>query len=264
MPKHPSHKACVIAMITSVSFQDAQSNAASWYTGLIEPYIVTPAPAWLSAPITDKIGFAIGVVLLLAGAIIITFILLAKQFTTQSVKARRIDLVFRAYPPFVDSSYSVPADAAKRIYYRYYLGVRNLDTQQSLTNVRVQVIGTSRATASVPLTLVCKDSGHAQFTLAPNEMRLLVLAKQEILPGQKWGWSYLPGGPNRTPISIHDSVPHVIQVGAFARDAYYSVKITLEAGDNNRLQISPARIGEHPETEGIRGFGIISDQKVSK
>ena len=236
----------VLGVLGDVDLVVERTRDPGWIKSVIE--LALDPPEWLL------------LALALSGVAIIVWDIFLRSGPKASGKAQpckennqRLCFVMRNYPPFRDSVIKIPDEDAES-YYTRYIGVRNLDEEKTVNNVRVQLVGGNQASSAIPMPLLY-TTGESSLSLSPGEMRLIVFTRQEIKQDGRFGSAFIAGKAGAR-ICIREK--HIARLGAYGRDAYATVEFIFDFDQDNELLVRPPKVGDHPEMNEVRTHGRLS------
>ena len=169
-------------------------------------------------------------------------------------KSHRLELVFRHQVPFYE--HILEMGSVNGVIHEYFLGVRNIDQENTVPDVSVKLIGCSDLISNVPLVLAKKD-GEERFNLAPNEMQLVKFATQRVDWIEGGGTVLFHGsdGP-KSWINPNPNCNRRLRIGAYGLDAYAFCEVAVEFDEDKQFNL-PKVIGDYPEGDGQLLVGPI-------
>lgn len=184
----------------------------------------------------------IGIFLIVAPALPIRKFVEDRIFTIFGKKNHaRLGFVMRSHPPFVDNIVITPNEGVIS-YHTRYIGIRNLQSEKTINNVRMQVIGGDQASSEVPMPLLDRN-GKSSLSLSPNEVHLFVFTQQAINQDGGYGIVRIPGADG-SHVSVVSKGEQIVRLGAYGDDASATAEFVFRFNQKGRLQVHPPKIGD--------------------
>lgn len=159
----------------------------------------------------------------------------------EATEENKLQIVYRGGVPFLEEEYGVNEIGKEPPgYLERLIGVRNCSSR-SLKAVSVQIVSATQAIRGLPIKLAARDGDGHEFSLAPNEMKLVRFLRQEASGGDHLDWPRVSGEA-----SALVSCPCEVVVAAYAKGAHTTQKLSLSINDNHEVTISPPNFGQMP------------------